>query len=51
MERLRPFYTWGMCLMEKPYVAPPRVAHHNKVGQQYSGLLQKRLAGNKAAFI
>ena len=43
MERLRPFYTWGMCLME-PYVAPPWVAHHNKVGRQYSRLLQKRAA-------
>ena len=43
MERLRPFYTWAMCLME-PYVAPPWVAHHNKVGRQYSRLLQKRAA-------
>ena len=41
MERLRPFYTWGMCLMEQSYVAPPESLITIKLGDNTADCCRK----------
>ena len=49
MERLRPFYTWGMCLMEL-MLPRPELLITIKLGNN-TAELRKRVNRNKAAFI